>query len=370
LDSKVGVSTNPEGVTYAFRNLLLMLNTVGLCLVGTSFCLVGRGLFAGQAGGRPLGPPLIPYWRTDQRPLYHSPSPEGGPSSADTVDLVTGSLEHETEPDVESPNRFGPDFEFSRVYTTALALLGRHASGMTPGWHNTYSFTGLTTNAAAWSGVGFVDPKGATEIWQPILKDGSPTGEFPAHPGTDFFLKGEPSSTTGKWNSLTWQYDGNEKWVFLPHTDKSGTYYLLAQMVAINGTSITLNYDADRGNRLTSVLDNAGTTMMTCQYGPDDMLDSVTSSTGYKVYYGYTVQAGFPCLTTVSLRVDGPAHRDQVAWKYGYTAIRQRPFLTEVMTPAGPQAQLATHHNIFDPVTGKETKFIDANGIETSFTYH
>ena len=325
---------------------------------------------AHQVVGRPLRPPVFCAWRSDPRPLYHSQRPHGSPSDPDTVDLAFGALEHEPDEDLFAPNRFGEEVTFSRIYTTPLAVAGLHEVGMTTGWRHSFSIVGSTANPSAWSTVRFEDPKGAVEEWEPMLQDGRPTGEFPMHPGSGFVLRGEPTAIAGRWASFTWQRNGLEKWVFLPVKDPKLNAYKLTKMVSFNGTTVTLKYDESYGYRLQQIVDNAGSPMFTFQYDAGGLMTSSTAAAmGVSIYYGYSNQAGCLCLTTVSPRSVDASTRDQIFWKYGYEAIRQKPFLTSVGTPVNSPDTLVFHRNVFDPITGKEISYIYPDGTHADIKY-
>jgi YD repeat-containing protein len=322
-----------------------------------------------QGEGLPLGTPKFAVWRNDPRPLYHSKAPRGGPSYPDTVDLSCGSLEHEPDDDLTAPNNFGQDITFGRIYTTALAVAGKHEAGMTVGWRHTYSITAAASIPGTWSAVRFEDPKGATEDWIPVLKDGKPTGEFSLNPGAPFLVQGVPSSIPGTWESITWRMNGLAKWVFLPVGGGKANVYKLAQIFEDNGTSTTFKYDAQHDFRLKEIVDNAGKQMLALEYRPDGLLSSVVNSIGLSVFFRYANHAGFTCLTFVSPRSKGFDSREKIFWKYGYEAIRKQPFLSTVETPVQSPTSLSLHRNVFNPETGKQTSFIDANGNRAEFTY-
>ena len=332
---------------------------------GAFLAVCGLCFAAQEQGLLPLAPPHSTTWHTDSRPLYHSPAPRGGPSYPDEVDESTGVLEHETGPDLAAPNRYGGQVLFNRIYTTAQALNGKHERGMARGWTTEWSVTGSSSDPSSWAKFQFKDPKGAVEEWTAVLKDDVPTGEFNLIPGTGFILTGVPAKTPGAWESITWQMNGLSKLVFRPQEGEPNRYRL-SEIFESNGKQTSFHYDAANGNRLKEVDDADGKPLMWFEYGDDGLLTTAVDCTGISVSYGYKTQAGCTCLTTVSSRGTA-AEPGQTLWQYGYDAILGAPFLATVETP-GPHG-FSLHRNTYDPESGRETMFTDADGNRTVFDY-
>lgn len=314
--------------------------------------------------------PRLPFWAQHTRPVYRNNTSRFGPSAADTVDLSSGVLEREDEPDIVGRNTMAADASFDRVYTTALAAAGMHEVGMTTGWRNNYSFTARAAKPGTWGPILFEEPKGNVEQYLAVLNGNGPTGQFLRSPGAPYVVSGVPSKTEGQWDSLTWLFGGESKFIFLPEKGVDPNVYRLSRLIGSNTHGVTLNYDQAHGYRLSTITDDRGTAIITLNYNSDGLLESVCNWTGQQVFYGYQVQAGQNCLATVSPITDGKKGKADVNWRYDYTEIGGQPFLCGAETPSPQPGVMSIHKNVFDPASGREIEFDDADGRKVTFTYH
>ena len=347
-------------VTVATGQLALTFTGItGTASVAAISCTLSPGTVIVDAAAPPWAEDVVPF--------------------DDGVNLASGAEESAPGPDIEAFNPVGPSVAFERLYRSKWAARGYGSPGLSAGWVHNYDLTVQGLQTSTWGPLTLIYPSGATEVWTPVLNNGSPTGVLmPPTIGAPYLVQGIPSTTAGQWQSLTITFADRSTNSFTPSTSDPN-HYLLTAMTQIAGPaiaagrSVTASYDAT--NRLQALLSDAGATLLQFSYDGNGNLASVQDLASSNVadhrQVTYTFGsasdpplAGTPLLTAVSqIGVSAPQ------WQYDYLAVSGKPFLQTTQQPNPAGGGLSTDTTVYDPASGRVAVHRDANLAERRYGY-
>jgi|GEM_PF-1344789 len=299
------------------------------------------------------------------------PAGEDGPSFPDPVNVSTGGESNEPGPDLVVYNPSGPQVAFQRMGRGNQAKRGYGSPGMPAGWVHNYDIViEAPQGSSSWtSGLVLGYPNGSSEaLTAQVDGAGVPTGEFAAVAGAPYFVQGVPSSTVGRWQSITVTWSDQSKWEFTPY--HAGRLYALSRIYDRMGRSLALYYSGVT-RTLTSVRNwNTGAILLSLTYGDYGMLSTVTDPYGRKVAYtvGRTGGIAAVLLQTVSQVAATSVPAPPARWGYGYEVRNGRPFLTTVSVPSPTGTGTATSTITYDS-QNRVSSLTDATGKQRTLTY-
>ena len=293
---------------------------------------------------------------------------EHGPQNGDPVNLTTGRESYMPAPDLAVYNPSGPAVLWQRSYSSDRALTaptGYGSPGFSRGWVHSYDLS-IEATSGSWGTLQLVYPNGATETLTPQLIDGQPTGAFTTVSGAPYMVTGISGSPTGTWQSVTFTWKDQTKWVF---TQLSGTTYALNQITNRTGQSLNFTWNSSRA--LTQVTDaTTSTVLLTLAYGADGRLVTATDVYSRQVTYGFRSGSSTTpsMLQSVSQVVPSGTSNPPTHFSYTYTIESGQQLNTiTVPSPTGSGNSTATIN--YDAV-GKVSSLVDANGNQRVYTYN
>ena len=314
--------------------------------------------YTGPIAGLPNAPP------------YGSSSDPTDRPGDDPINLATGTDTYHQRPDLTAYNPGGPAAVFARTFHSNLALRYCGSAGLSAGWTHGYD-VGIQgpAQAGTWGPLTLTYPSGAQETLTPALDgSGDPTGALSGAPGAPYFVQGTPSSTAGRWQSLTVTWTDQTRWQFTPLTVGSTAVYVLAQITDRTGQGLTLAWNS--ADALTSVADaTSGQALLTLTYDGNGHLSSVADPYGRQVSYTFGADGatGQTVLASVSQVASAPGAPARVS--YGYADIDGQPLLSAVTVPSAVGSGSATDTVSYD-ATGRVISYADANGNQRAYTYN
>ncbi|MBA4294292.1 hypothetical protein C0431_15135 [bacterium] len=304
--------------------------------------------------------------------------PFGPLLTGDPVDLATGHNTFNPSPDLSVYNPNGVHAVFKRAYSSALASSTQSSTpGLTSGWSHNYDITLQTiNNTDQWEPIILRYPQGAKVVFTPILNAGIPTGEFTSPAGTPLILTGTPGATLNQWTNLSLLHQDRTRWNFSASTNGVHT---LASIKNSLGQGISFTYISDQ--KLSVIRDFASqTTLLQCNYGTNDLIESVSDRYNRRVYFTYEsgfASGGLPgvhlAARTQIVDVTTPRASAPIRQRFSYQSGPNGGALLKeirVISPNQPDRvgtiTWATHPILGTPVVSHTT---DGNGHINAFTY-
>jgi len=294
-----------------------------------------------------------------------------GPQAGDPVNLATGREAYTPPADLSVYNPTGTRAAFQRAYFSARAQNGACSPGLSVGWVHNFDVYLRTEQegAGALPSLALVYPKGAEDPLQPLYNgNGVATGAFQRLAGAPYLVSGVPGATDGVWQSVTVTWNDHTQWQFTP----AAGVYALTRITNQMGKYVDVHWDAQR--RLQAVINDRGTTLLSCAYGGNGLLATISDAYGRKIVYTYTTPTGIasPCLHTVSQIADVTTPNPPMRYTFGYLPDAQatpRPLLHTITVPSPAGTGTSTSTINYDLATGKVASLVDGNGNQQVFTY-
>ncbi len=324
---------------------------------------------------------LVP-WMESLKPSDSADSPDGGPASIFSVDLVHGVLTASTGVDVVAANTKGPDVPFGLTYRSALSAANLSSPGLPPGWVHNWDlrivsleapapgpvggggaaggglmglFASLMPAPSQWANLQLIFPSGASIMLQPVIgTGGNPTGEFLVPAGTPFIVEGVPTTTLNVWTNITLVHSGLARDVFTKPAGDS--FFRLTKVIHDNAQELNLTYT---GGKLLSIA-NSGQTLLSVAYGGGGFISTVTENVAGKARtYTYSGNQ----LSTVS-----QLGTTAVEWLFTYQTIEDRKYLNSARSK-DPHGVNQTATVTYESATGRVHSLLDANSKARSYGY-
>lgn len=299
----------------------------------------------------------LPGWMEDTIPTDSSDAPGGGPASVFSVNLPFGEVDVDTAPALSYDDPDVGPISLLLHYRTALANGQYSSPGLPAGWTHNWDYRIYTTTPGSWGPLVLVYPNGQWEQITPPQINGSGQVQFTVPTGAPYMAYGVPNtSNVGTWSSITLCQNGDSQELFSMANGDS--CYRLASKMLDNGSLIVLQYSS---GQLTNINGYSPT-------GTEDCPEGI-----YMVYsgglldYASCVNGTLTYTYSASNLLSGVSNQDATGniWQFGYTMVGAASYLSSATSYGNHTAQMT-----YDPLTGRATSFVDANGNVRTYQYN